>query len=303
MSYHILHVLTHGALLARNHGHLVLRPPKNAEDARERTLPLEDLRAVVIAARGVTLTSNAISGILEHDGIILHCDERYQPAGVTAPLPRVTDLRAFRNQLKQPKKLNETIWHHLLVGKTVNQQRVLQERDLFSAHLERAVMQKQVDESNCARHYWQLYFPAIGWGGTIRDRKADTAPNRMLNYGYTVLAALCHRSLLVHGLSPQIGVHHLPRFRNEPLVYDLMEPYRPFVDQILAEFMAEPDISEPAWCRRIGTELRDRRVHHPRYSLKLLDAVDKSATSLASCYAEMKADMLWVPEVEIAATE
>jgi CRISP-associated protein Cas1 len=297
MSYHILHILTHGATLGKDRGHLVLRPPKDS-GLPEKRMPLEDLRAVVIAARGITLTSSAISGILQHEGILLHCDEHYLPVGVTAPLPRITDTRAYLNQAKQPKVLNRQIWQRLLTHKTANQRSVLAERKLFSAHLDRALESRRIDEGNCARRYWQLYFPSIGWGGTSRDRKADTPPNRMLNYGYTVLATLCHRALLLHGLSPLLGVQHVARFRSDPLVYDLMEPYRPFVDQLLAEFMSsEEEITEATWCRAVGTALRDRRVAHPRYSLKLLDALDKSASSLTRCYGQLSPDPLWLPEI------
>ncbi len=296
MSYHIVHILTHGALLARERGFLVCRPPKDATDEQEKKLPLEDIRAVVIAARGVTLTSNAISGILEQDGMILHCDESYSPVGMTMPLPRIIDTRAYLNQASQPKRLNEKIWLRLLLGKTANQQAVLKERDLFSKHLEQAMKQKKVDEGNCARHYWQLYFPSIGWTATRRDRKLNTPPNRMLNYGYTVLAALCHRSLIVHGLTPLLGVGHVARYKADPLVYDLMEPFRPFVDRMLAEFMQEtPEITEEAWCRKIGRELRERRVEKEPFSLKLLDAIDKSAASMTDCYSHLTADPLWVP--------
>ena len=45
----------------------------------ERRLPLDDIRAVIIAARGVTISSNFLSGLLETDAIALHGDERYQP--------------------------------------------------------------------------------------------------------------------------------------------------------------------------------------------------------------------------------
>lgn len=296
MSYHVVHILGHGSLLARERGMLVCRPPKTSENERAKELPLEDIRAVIIAARGVTLTSNAISGILEQDGMILHCDESYSPIGLTLPLPRIIDTRAYLNQASQPKRLNDKLWHKLLVGKTSNQQAVLREKDLFSAHLERALKQKQIDEGNCARHYWQLYFPSIGWSGTRRDRKLNTPPNRMLNYGYTVLAALCHRSLIVHGLSPLLGVGHVPRYKADPLVYDIMEPYRPFVDCMLAEFLQQaPEITEEAWCRKIGMELRERRVEREPFSLKLLDAIDKSASTLADCYSQLNAEPLWFP--------
>jgi hypothetical protein len=65
--------------------------------------------AVIIAARGVTLASSFLSGLLETDGIVLHCDERYQPCGWTTPGARVVDLKTFQHQTAQPKKLNERL--------------------------------------------------------------------------------------------------------------------------------------------------------------------------------------------------
>jgi CRISPR-associated protein Cas1 len=71
----------------------------------------------------VTLTSNFVSAVLETDGIILHCNEAYKPCGVTAPLERVIDQRAFLHQVSRPKRLNERIWQRLLRGKTFNRKR------------------------------------------------------------------------------------------------------------------------------------------------------------------------------------
>jgi hypothetical protein len=45
----------------------------------------------------VTRSSNFLSGRLETDAIALHCDERYQLCGWTAPLGRVVDLKTFQN--------------------------------------------------------------------------------------------------------------------------------------------------------------------------------------------------------------
>jgi CRISPR-associated protein Cas1 len=294
MSYHILHITQHGALLGKERGFITCK----GADSEERRRPIEDIRAVIIAARGVTLTSNFVSAVLEQDGIILHCNESYQPCGITAPLQRVIDARAFTHQCERPRRLNEKLWQRMLRGKTLNQTKVLHRWSLRSAHLDRALEEKRIiDEGNCAKRYWQLYFPSIGWAATSRDRKENTAPNQMLNYGYTVLAALCHRSLLVHGLLPALGVHHTTRYQSDPLVYDLMEPFRPIVDCLLAEFMTEPDVTMKAWCKKMGTELRERRMQHERYSLKLMDAIDASASSLTRSYAEMDADRFWAPEL------
>lgn len=297
MSHHILHVFQHGALLSKERGFITCK----AADQPERRLPHADIRAVIIAARGVTLTSHFLSAILEGDGIVLHCDESYQPCGITAPLARIVDTQAFLNQTAQPMRLNARLWREMLRGKTANQARVLESKNIRSGHLDLALKRGEFDESNCARRYWQLYFPAIGWGGSKRDRKADSPPNQMLNYGYAVLAALCHRSLVIHGLSPLLGVQHKPRYRAHPLVYDLMEPFRPAVDLMLAEFMVLPEVTMRAWCKHVGTQLRETRVRHGQYSLKLMDAIDASANSLARSYAEKDSDVFWVPDLAVAA--
>lgn len=293
MSFHILHVLQHGSVLSKDRGFIVCK----AHDGGERRLPHEDLRAVVIAARGVTLTSNFISSVLEEDGIILHCNDRYQPCGYSAPLTRVVDQKAFINQVSRPRHLNGRIWQRLLKGKTTNQRNVLARSEISSPHLDLALRTGYIDEGNCAKRYWQLYFPSIGWTATKRDRKENTTPNQMLNYGYAVLAALCHRSLIVHGLTPALGVKHATRYRSDPLVYDLMEPFRPIVDCLLADFMTEPDVSMKIWARKVGNELRDHRVHHERYSLKLMDAIDACASSMARSYAALSVEPFWVPEL------
>jgi len=294
MSYHILHVLQHGVMLGKERGFITCQ---GKDDELPRRMPLEDLRAVIIAARGVCMSSNFISSVVEQDGIILHCNESYQPCGITAPLQRVTDTRAFLHQCERPKRLNERLWQRMLLGKTQNQQAVLLKKQIASSYLANAMRSKKIDEGNCAKQYWQLYFPSIGWSSSSRDRKENTAPNQMLNYGYTVLGALCHRSLLVHGLSPTLGVHHTTRYQADPLVYDAMEPFRPIVDCLLAEFMREEDVSMKAWCKKVGTELRERRVQHERYSMKLMDAIDASTSSLTRSYAEKDADLFWAPEL------
>jgi CRISPR/Cas system-associated endonuclease Cas1 len=60
MSHHILHVLKHGCVLSKDRGFLVCR----GDDKTENRIPHEDVRAVVIAARGVTLTSCIVTSVI-----------------------------------------------------------------------------------------------------------------------------------------------------------------------------------------------------------------------------------------------
>ena len=47
----------------------------------------------------------------------------------------------------------------------------------------------------------------------------------------------------------------------------------------------------------MSNTLRERRMAHARYSLKLMDAIDASASSLARSYAEKAVEPFWVPEL------
>ena len=291
--YHVLHVLRHGAVLSKQEGFITCK----SADGHEQSLPHGDIRAVIIAARGVTLTSSFVGAITAGDGVVLHCNDKYQPCGLTAPLPRIIDRNACLAQAGQPEKLNARIWNALLRQKTENQICVLEKWGLRSARLERALNQGPIHEGDCAKTDWGLFFPKLG-ARASRARSCDTdcGINHRLNYGYAVLSALCHRAILVHGLSPLFGVKHTTRYRTHPLVYDLMEPYRLFVDRMLATFplrMDEENMKE--WCKHVGASLRECRVRHPRYSVKLMDAIDITCKSLADCYATRSSRPLWLP--------
>ena len=55
----------------------------------------------------------------------------------------------------------------------------------------------------------------------------------MLNYGYAILRAAVARALVGSGLYPAFGIFHRNRYNAFPLADDVMEPYRPFVDEIV----------------------------------------------------------------------
>ena len=76
----------------------------------------------------------------------------------------------------------------------------------------------------------KLYWAELFGSGFVRAREG-AAPNGLLNYGYTISAR--RRGTLPHGLGlfPAFGVFHRNRYNAFPLADDLMEPYRPYVDE------------------------------------------------------------------------
>ena len=88
-------------------------------------------------------------------------------------------------------------------------------------------------EAQAARRYW----PTLMGADFRRDRDAGGA-NGLLNYGYTVMRALCARSVVAAGLHPSIGVHHANRADAFALADDLIEPFRTLVDALTVRLLA-----------------------------------------------------------------
>ena len=84
-------------------------------------------------------------------------------------------------------------------------------------------------EARAAAFYWKNLFPLEGF---TRGRDG-IPPNNLLNYGYAILRAVVARGLVSSGLLPTLGIHHHNRYNAYCLADDIMEPYRPYVDELV----------------------------------------------------------------------
>ena len=83
-------------------------------------------------------------------------------------------------------------------------------------------------EGIAAKMYWTQLF-----GKDFKRDRDGCFPNPLLNYGYSILRAATARAFLGSGLLPNLGIFHKSRYNAFPLADDVMEPYRPYVDEIV----------------------------------------------------------------------
>lgn len=94
-------------------------------------------------------------------------------------------------------------------------------------------------EGAAAREYWNRLL-----GSGFKRERDGLPPNSLLNYGYTILRAAVSRALIGSGLYPAFGVFHRSRYNAFPLADDVMEPYRPFVDEIVYQLYIDDAVRE-----------------------------------------------------------
>lgn len=296
MSYHLIHILQHNSRLSVDRGCLVCSVP----DQEPRRAPLDDILAVIVAARGVAFSAACLPALAERGAVVLHCDSSYRPIAKTVRLYGVIHGEIFRQQLSRDENFNRGLWSKLLAGKLRNQAELLDQVAPGGHKLWWYLDQGGCcDEGNAARHYWKIFFS--GFGGLApaerEHRGAENPINQQLNYGYAVLGAILHRSIVGHGLSPALGVHHCYRFRSDPLVYDLMEPLRSFCDLILYRFYNEKeDVSFQTWARRVAEGLVLGRIKiRGGKSVKLIYAVDRYVAGVARSFSAGVVKGLFIP--------
>jgi len=295
MSYHIIHILHHNSYLSVDQGFLVLKAGNT-----ERRAPLSEIIIVIVSARGVSFSGNSLAEVIKNGGVILHCDEKYKPIGKTVGLSTVIHAQTFQRQIEKSETFNNKLWNNIIKVKIENQAQVL---DLIDKthKLWDYIHSKNYDEGNCARHYWKHYFSAFGKQAPAgRERMgAENTINQMLNYAYAVLSALCHRSIVAHGLHTSPGIHHKFRFKTDPLLYDLMEPLRPFCDLLLLDiFTSQPELTINIFAKEFSKRLVNLSLQFQKTNTKLIYAIDRYISSVAQCFYTGYVRVLNIPRIE-----
>lgn len=245
MSYHIVSVDTPSVSLSCKRGQLTCRdldaPNGDGDEApKPRTIPLEDVAAIVITSFSANIHSKLLLEAAKHGVALILCDG-FKPASLVLPADRSTDTNLTRAHLKLRKFDRDRLWKKTVDAKTANQLALA--RQLAPEHeqlpaLERfAAGDHPQKEALAAREFWRIYGDALTGGEPFTRDRDSGGLNALLNYGYAVLLSTMLQKLFAIGLDPTFGIFHATREHSTPLAYDLMEPFRPWVDWSIARWV------------------------------------------------------------------
>jgi len=200
---------------------------------REDSVPLEDLAVVIAAHPAICFTHAVLSGLCEKGGIFILCNEKRMPTGMLLPLEgHTTQTERLAAQANAPVATQKKLWKYIVKAKIGAQARVLIQ--FLGEDMGLTLMAKKVqsgDTSNIEAHAARRYWLGLFGASFHRTPMAEDAVNSLLNYGYAVLRALIARAIVSTGLHPSLGIHHHNRYDAFCLADDLMEPFRPYIDE------------------------------------------------------------------------
>lgn len=264
--------------------------PEHFKQKVEVTKPIEDIGVLVLDNKQITVTSGVLEALLENNCAVITCDSKSMPVGLMLPLyGNTTQNERFRHQLDASLPLKKQLWQQTIKVKIENQAAVLKEctgeeircMKVWASDVKSGDSDNM--EARAAAYYWKNLFPINGF---TRDREG-IPPNNLLNYGYAILRAVVARGLVSSGLLPTLGIHHHNRYNAYCLADDIMEPYRPYVDELVHEIVTSGTDYEV-----LTKELKGKLLTIPTLEVvisgkrsPLMVAVGQTTASLYKCFS------------------
>lgn len=196
------------------------------------TVPLDQVSCILLG-QGATWGYGLVAAAERFDVQVIIADWRQIPVGIlnhTSPASRVGARQ--RAQAAMKSRTKEAGWRRVVKAKIEGQSAVLElhASEASARHLRelsRSVGTSDASnlEAAAARYYWERFL-----AGFRRNRTSGDFVNRALNYGYTILRGSVLAGISAAGLLPSLGLHHGSATNAFPLADDLIEPFRPAVD-------------------------------------------------------------------------
>ncbi len=211
----------------------------------EVALPLEDIDSLIIDHREIIMTANILAALTNFKVSTLICDEKHLPA--TIILPHAQSSRGAKNarqQLGMGEALRKQLWRKNIIQKIKNQATVLKQNHFNDAVLKLEHLASTVrsgDVSNNESQAARIYFNALLGDAT---RRQPMWYNSALNYGYAIVRSSLAQAIAARGLITEIGINHHSELNQYNLVDDLIESFRPLVDDYVLTKIASQHIDD-----------------------------------------------------------
>jgi len=211
----------------------------------EIALPLEDIDSLIIDNREIILTANILSALAKFGINTLICDEKHLPATIILPHGQASrGSKNARQQLAMGEALRKQLWRKNIMQKIKNQAVVLRKNnfEIEADKLDKlASTVRSGDVGNNEATAARLYFDTLLGDAT---RRKPMWHNSALNYGYAIVRGSLARAIAARGLITEIGINHHSELNQYNLVDDLIESFRPLVDEYILTKVAPCHIGD-----------------------------------------------------------
>ena len=230
-------VISQNAKLDYQIGYLVVRGKET------RKIHLNEISTLIVENTAVSLTAYLLSELMKNKIKVIFCDEKRNPSSELLPYYGCHDTsQKIRRQMEWGTEQKQAVWTEIVTDKISKQSDLLERLGLPEAEMLRQYVAELEfgDVTNREGHAAKVYFNTLF--GKKFTSSEEHPINAALNYGYSIILSVFNREIVANGYLTQIGVFHDNMFNPFNFASDLMEPYRPLVDEFV--FAMKPDLFE-----------------------------------------------------------
>jgi len=274
--------------LRLKHNQLVVLTPDSHEI--KGTIPIEDIAILMLDHAQIIISQQLIQRLMGNTVVVISCDAHHLPNGIMLPLDGHSELtERWRYQIEASLPLKKQLWKQTVVAKITNQKGLLQKYkqpvEAMDRYLESVTTGDEKNmEGKAAAHYWKYIL------NDFNRHRFGEVPNNLLNFGYAVLRSIVARAIVSSGMLPALGIFHRNKYNTYCLADDIMEPYRPYVDKLVLDWIAlNPEMLEltkEAKGHLLTIATQDVQIED--MTRPLLIAVTNTTASLYKCFTSEK---------------
>ena len=231
MGWRTVVVNTHSKLSYKNN-HLIFK-----DATRTEMIHLSEVDILLLETTDIVLSTMLIKRLVDENILVIFCDDKRIPTAHLMPYyARHDSSLQLSRQIDWEEAVKAEVWTHIISQKILNQSIYLSECGFIEKS--QSVMNlyhslELFDPSNREGHSARIYFNTLF--GNDFNRELDNEINTSLDYGYTLLLSMFAREVVLSGCMTQLGLKHANQFNQFNLASDIMEPFRPIIDQIVYE--------------------------------------------------------------------
>jgi CRISPR-associated endonuclease Cas1 subtype II len=198
----------------------------------EQHIHLSEIGTLIIESTAVAFTAALVAELVKQNINIILCDEKHQPhSGIMPFCGNYLSSKNIKKQCGWTDARKGEIWRKIVYQKIFWQARVLSKYECAEAAEKLQGYLSDLafnDGTNREGHAAKVHFNALF--GQSFSRGGGGEINAALNYGYAVLLSAVAREIVAAGYMTQLGIWHSNEFNQYNMASDLMEPFRPMVD-------------------------------------------------------------------------
>ena len=195
---------------------------------------LSEINTIIVETGMVSIASYLINELAKQKIKLIFCDEKHNPSCEIMPYyGSFNTSKKILNQVNWNKEKKEKAWQQIVKYKIHNQAMLLKKVNI-SWHEKLIEYEEQVepaDKTNREGHAAKVYFNLL-FGIDFCRGKVDNT-NIALDYGYSILLSMLNKEIVSKGYITPLGLNHKSEFNQFNLTCDLMEIYRPLIDEIV----------------------------------------------------------------------